>query len=275
VDSQLGQTWPRSRSENEVSTSKLPLQASQRYSYIGIEENSRDTRAGGPRDFSELAAGDPRYAEYARLLTGWPGLLSGPAEPLIEDSLVLLPQLRRCLEEQDTAPSSTGELTLVDVGSGGGMPGLPLKLALPELRVTLVEADRRKAAFLTHAAARLGLDVEVVAERAETAARGGHRESFHVAVCRALAPAAVVLELCLPLIKVGGRLLAMRTADDEGDPEKLASVAAQLGGGHPASHPAPSSARQRGTVLVVPKQTPTPQAYPRRPGVPNRRPLGR
>ena len=76
-DSQLGQTWPRSRSENEVSTSKLPVQASQRYSYIGIKENSRVTRAGGPRDFSELTAGDPRYAEYARLLTSWPGLVSG------------------------------------------------------------------------------------------------------------------------------------------------------------------------------------------------------
>jgi 16S rRNA (guanine527-N7)-methyltransferase len=146
------------------------------------------------------------------------------------------------------------------------MPGLPLKLALPELRLTLVEADRRKAAFLTHAAARLGLEVEVVAERAETAARGSLRESFGVATCRALAPAAVVLELCLPLVEVGGRLLAMRTADETESLELL-------GGGRPLTHAASSPARRRGTVLEVPKLSPTPPAYPRRPGVPNRRPL--
>jgi 16S rRNA (guanine527-N7)-methyltransferase len=272
VDSQLGQTWPRSRSENEVSTSKLPLQASQRYSYIGIEENSRVTRARGPRDFSELAAAEPRYAEYARLLKSWPGLVSGAAEPLIEDSLVLLPYVGD-LPAHLRAPLR--DLRLVDVGSGGGMPGLPLKLALPELRVTLVEADRRKAAFLIHAAARLGLDVRVLAERAEAAGRGAHRDFFDVAVCRALAPSAVVLELCLPLLKTDGSLLAMRTGDEEADLENLTSVAATLGGGAAASHPAPSAARLRGTVLVVTKQSPTPDAYPRRPGVPNRRPLGR
>jgi 16S rRNA (guanine527-N7)-methyltransferase len=263
VDSQLGQTWARSRSENEVSTSNLPSHASQRYSYIGIKENSRGG-AGDPARFAELAAREPRYAEYARLLRSWPGLVSGPAEPLIEDSLVLVPHL---------LPDLGQGLSLVDVGSGGGMPGLPLKLALPELRVTLVEADRRKAAFLTHAAARLGLDLQVVAERAETAARGSLRESFAIATCRALAPAAVMLELCLPFVEVGGRLLAMRTADDTGSLEQLAQAAALLGGGRTLTHAASSPARMRGTVLEVPKLTPTPDAYPRRPGVPNRRPL--
>jgi 16S rRNA (guanine527-N7)-methyltransferase len=153
------------------------------------------------------------------------------------------------------------------------MPGLPLKLALPGLRLTLVEADRRKAAFLTHAAARLGLQVEVVAERAETAARGALRESFGVATCRALAPAVVVLELCLPFVRVGGRLLAMRTDDGAATPEQLAEAAAVLGGGRPLTHTASSPARRRGTVLEVPKLTTTPDAYPRRPGTPNRRPL--
>src|ERR1700730_9772408 len=124
VDSQFGQTWARSRSENEVSTSNLPSQASQRYSYIGIEDNSKVPRAGEPRDFSHLAARDARHAEYARLLEGWPGLISGPREPLIEDSLSLLPYLQHPAEPESTP-------ALVDVGSGGGMPGLPLKLALP------------------------------------------------------------------------------------------------------------------------------------------------
>src|ERR1051326_630914 len=99
-----------------------------------------------------------KLATYARLLASWPGLVSGDAAPLVEDSLALLDHLG------DAA-------TLVDVGSGGGMPGLPLQLARPDLRVTLVEADRRRAAFLVHAAAELDVDVEVVAERAELVGR--------------------------------------------------------------------------------------------------------
>lgn len=231
--------------------------------------NSRVTWAGGAPEFRELAAADPRYAHYSSLLKSWPGLVSGPPEPLIEDSLVVLPHLQSRL-----AMTGRGQ-KIVDVGTGGGMPGIPLALALPGLRLTLVEADRRKAGFLSHAAAQLQLPVEVVAERAETAARESHRESFDVAVCRALAAPPVVLELTLPFLKIGGRLLAMRTGDEEDDPDRLASVASLLGGGSPISHPAPTAARRRGTVLAVTKESPTPDGYPRRPGVPNRRPLGR
>jgi 16S rRNA (guanine527-N7)-methyltransferase len=182
--------------------------------------------------------------------------VSGPPEPLIEDSLVLLDHL-----------GDAG--TVIDVGSGGGMPGLPLKLARPQLSVTLLEADRRKAAFLVHAAATLGVEVEVVAERAETAGRGGLRERFDVACCRALAAMPVLAELCLPFVRVGGRLLAMK-----GEVEPAAAALSALGAGPPVVHPAPSAGRARGRVVEVPKLRPTPPAFPRRPGVPNRRPLG-
>ena len=199
---------------------------------------------------------DSRLHAYAQLVSSWPGLVRGPAEPLVQDCLVLLEHL--------------GEArSIVDVGSGGGMPGLPLKIARPHLRVVLVEADRRKAAFLVHAAAELWLEVEVVAERAETAAHGPHRESFDAAVCRALAPMPVLAELCLPFVHVGGRLLAMK-----GHMEEAAFAIARLGGGPAAVVPAPSPARERGVVVVVPKVATTPAIYPRRPGVPARRPLG-
>ncbi len=194
--------------------------------------------------------------DYAGLLASWPGLVSGAAAPLVADCLVLLDHLG-------------GATTVVDVGSGGGMPGLPLKIARPDLAVTLLEADRRRAAFLVHAAARLGLDVSVVAERAETAARGPLRETFDLAVCRALAPMPVLVELCLPLVRPGGRLLAMKTA-----PERADAALAALGGGPVVAHAAPSAARERGVVLEVAKVAATPAAYPRRPGVPSRRPLG-
>jgi 16S rRNA (guanine527-N7)-methyltransferase len=260
-DSQLGQTWLRSRSANEVSTSNLPSQASQRYSYIGIDKNSRVPGPTGPPNWSELSAREPRFAEYAGLLSGWPGLVSGQPEPLIVDCLVLL----RHLDEAGT---------VLDVGSGGGMPGLALKLARPELRVTLLEADQRKAAFLTHAVAKLGLEqIEVVSERAELAAHGSLRESFEVVTCRALAPIPGMLELCLPFVAVGGRLLAMRTAEETAEVGRLQPVAARLGGGPPAIEAAASPARRQGTVVTVPKLSPTPDLYPRRPGLPRRRPL--
>src|ERR1700694_3470795 len=117
------------------------------------EQEAEAAAAAGVGELDGLVAGQPRFAEYARLVESWSGLLSGPALPLIEDSLTLLSHL------EDAR-------TVVDVGSGGGMPGLPLKIARPELALTLIEADQAKAAFLVHACARLGLDqVEVVARR--------------------------------------------------------------------------------------------------------------
>jgi 16S rRNA (guanine527-N7)-methyltransferase len=194
------------------------------------------------------------------LLQTWPGALGRPDPRLVDDALVLLPFL------EDAR-------SLIDVGSGGGLPGLPLAIARPDLRVTLLEANRRKAAFIVQAAARLHLgNVDVVAERAEVAAHvAGRREAYDVATARALADLPVVAELCLPFVRVGGRLLAMSTADAA----HVDMTAGVLGGGDPEVRPAPSAARERGVVVVVPKLRPTPAAYPRRPGVPARRPLGK
>src|ERR1700730_5196802 len=135
------------------------------------------------------------------LISSWPGLIAKPDRALLEDSLVLL----------DFLPP--GPLRVIDVGSGGGLPGLPLRLARPDLRLTLLEANQRKAAFLVQATAKLGLaDVEVVAQRAEDAGRDPrHREAYDFALARALAPMPVLVELCLPFVAVGGRLLAMKT----------------------------------------------------------------
>jgi 16S rRNA (guanine527-N7)-methyltransferase len=203
---------------------------------------------------------DSRLAELGRMIEGWPGLVSAPAAGLIDDSLVLLDFL--------------GDATrLVDVGSGGGLPGLALKLARPDLRVTLIDSDQGKAAFLVQAAARLGLsDVEIVGRPAEEVGRDPrHRESFDVAVARAVAPMPVLVELCLPLVRVGGRLLAQKTEKD--DLSGAARAIELLGGAPYTVVPAQSRAREAGTVVVVEKVSPTPATYPRRPGVPRRRPL--
>jgi len=194
------------------------------------------------------------------MISEWPGLVARPDPALIEDCLVLVEHLGEARR-------------VVDVGSGGGLPGLPLKIVRPDLELTLIEADQAKAAFLVQACAKLGLEgVEVVARRAEDA---GHdprlRESFDVAVARALAPMPVLAELCLGLVRVGGRLLAQKT---EGEDHHAASHAIEVMGGVLAKvHASPSTARGAGTVVVVDKIRPTPPTYPRRPGVPTRKPL--
>ena len=196
------------------------------------------------------------------LISSWPGLVARPDRALIDDSLVLL----------DFLPP--GPLRVIDVGSGGGLPGLPLRLARPDLSLTLLEANRRKAAFLVQAAATLGLaDVEVVARRAEEAGHDPrHRESYDFALARALAAMPVLVELCLPFVAVGGRLLAMKTvAADEAESARVAIE--RLGGRLLEIGAAASSARSLGQVVVVEKVRPTPAEYPRRPGVPERRPL--
>ena len=194
------------------------------------------------------------------MIEAWPGLVSGPARGLIDDCLVLLHHL--------------GDAhTLVDVGSGGGLPGLPLKIARPDLDVTLVEADESKAAFLVQTAARLGLDgVHVVALRAEDVGRDPrHRERYDVVVARAVAALPALVELCLPLVKVGGRMLAQKT--DREDVGRAAHAIEILGGSPAVVAEARSVARTGGTVITVDKIKSTPAAYPRRAGVPLRKPL--
>jgi 16S rRNA (guanine527-N7)-methyltransferase len=203
---------------------------------------------------------DSKLLELARLISEWPGLVSRSAGELIADSLVLVDHLGKAEK-------------VVDVGSGGGLPGLPLKVVLPGLGMTLVEADQAKAAFLVRACAALGLgDVEVVARRAEDVGRDPtFRETFDVAVARALAPMPVLIELCLPLVRVGGRLLAQKT--DSEDLEGANRAMEIMGGRLDRIVAAPSAARSSGTVVIVDKVRPTPPAYPRRAGVPARKPL--
>jgi 16S rRNA (guanine527-N7)-methyltransferase len=207
-----------------------------------------------------ISVKDSKLSQLARLISEWPGLVAGSPEALIEDSLVLLEHLG-------------GGIRLVDVGSGAGLPGLPLKIARPELAVTLVEADQAKAAFLIQTCARLGLEgVEVVARRAEEV---GHepryREAFDLAVARALASMPVLVELCLPLVRIGGRLLAQKT--DREDVTAAARAIDTLGGSLRAVLPARSGIRDAGTVVIVDKLLPTPSSYPRRSGVPAKKPL--
>ncbi len=182
------------------------------------------------------------------------------------DSFTLLPLLKDVPEDA----------RLVDVGAGGGMPGIPLAIARPDLRVTLVEATEKKARFLESALIALSLgNVKVRNERAETVGHeSGHRQSHDVATCRALGRMRELLEYTLPLVKKGGVLLAMKGRDVAAEVAEAATAARRLGGGALEVLPAYPPSFDVGTTIVrVPKLHPTPNAYPRRPGLPRKEPL--
>jgi len=146
---------------------------------------------------------------------------------------------------------------IVDVGSGGGAPGIPLAAALPERQVTLLEASGRKCAFLREVA-RAFPNVTVVQGRAEEQ----ETDRFGVAVAKALAPPPVAAEWCLPLVASGGA--AVLFVGPSADAAAVSRVSERLGGGPAEKAPG---------LLVLPKLEPTPPGFPRRPGVAKKRPL--
>jgi|SRR5690554_3833014 len=158
---------------------------------------------------------------------------------------------------------------LVDVGTGGGFPGVPLAAALPELRVELIEAREKKARAVEEALKEAGLPaLPVHAERVETLGRGELRERFDIAVARALADLPTLLELTLPLVRVGGALLAIKGERAEEELSRSARALRELGGELRSIERIPSA-----TLLRIEKIAPTPKRYPRRPGEPKRSPL--
>ena len=165
---------------------------------------------------------------------------------------------------------------VIDVGSGAGFPGLPLKIACPDLRLTLLEATGKKAEFLTEVVNRLGLtDVTVLNARAEQAGHDpAHRAAYDLAVARALAAMPVLAELTLPFVRPGGLVIAQKGEDPAAEVEATQAAFHRLGGRLrrvlPVSVPGVAAARH---LVVVEKVAATPDRYPRRPGMPAKRPL--
>jgi 16S rRNA (guanine527-N7)-methyltransferase len=193
---------------------------------------------------------DERLERWLDALLATPGLTSirdlGEARRVhVDESLVALEVVHRF-----AGP-------IVDVGSGGGAPGIPLAAALPERRVTLLEANGRKCAFLREAAREFP-NVTVVQGRAEEQ----ETDRFGVAVAKALAPPPVAAEWCLPLVAPGG--VAVLYVGPSADVAAVSRVSERVGGG---------PAEQGPGLLVLPKLEPTPSGFPRRTGVARKRPL--
>ena len=168
-----------------------------------------------------------------------------------------------------------GSNGLLDVGSGAGFPGLPLKIAFPRIDLTLLEATAKKTAFLVHVVKTLGLEgVEVVTGRAEDEAhRPEMRERFGAVVSRAVARLDVLAELCLPFCAVGGVMIAQKGPKVEEELRQARNAIDILGGRAKDRGMLVTPPVGIGTLVVIEKQRQTPTHYPRRPGIPSKRPL--
>lgn len=218
------------------------------------------------------AAQIDQFWTYARELQDWNTRLNLTAITTTEGIVVrhFLDSLR-CAQSWGSAPAS-----LVDIGTGAGFPGLPLKLLRPELRLTLVESIEKKAAFLRHMVGLLGLDeVAVLTARAEALGRDPqHREQYDLAVGRAVADLRVLAEYCLPLCRVGGRFLAPKGAEIAAELDEARPAIGLLGGGDPLIEAVSLPETEPRSLVVIPKVAATPPQYPRAVGIPARRPLG-
>ena len=173
-------------------------------------------------------------------------------------------------------PTSGRRPTVIDVGAGAGIPGVPLRIAFPEVRLVLLESTRKKAAFLRHLCQYLGLDdVEILVGRAEEVAHSEqYREKFDLALSRAVALLPALVELALPFCAVGGMFVAHKKGDIEREVGRASAAIDKLGGRLQGIRAVdlPEFADRRYLVLIE-KVTATPERYPRRPGIPAKRPL--
>ena len=161
-----------------------------------------------------------------------------------------------------------GQISIADLGSGGGVPGLPLAIARPDAAVTLIESTKKKAAFLANAAKELGLEnVRVLGQRAEEVGRSDARESFDIAVARAVATLDWLAEWCLPLTKVGGKMLAMKGKRAAEELPTASRAIRTLGGGETVVHPIELPGAENLVVIEVPKIRKSDPRYPRDPTI--------
>ncbi len=230
-----------------------------------------------------LAAGQlDSFDHYLALLQDWNQRMSlttitDPAEVVTKhflDSLSCLLALP-AIDRQPLQQWLAKPLKAVDVGAGAGFPGLALKIAWPALQLTLVETTGKKCRFLEQVVADLGLqNVTVVNSRAEDYGQGPQRAAFDLALARALSKMATTLEYCLPLLKIGGWLIAQKGKEPQEEVADARVALNTLGGSlHdilPVSVPGLDAQR---ALVIVAKAARTPAAYPRKAGTPQRQPL--
>jgi 16S rRNA (guanine527-N7)-methyltransferase len=180
-----------------------------------------------------------------------------------------------CLKAIPQSELSAGA-QVIDVGTGAGYPGIPLKIVCPGMQLTLLESTRKKVTYLEHLASELGLkDVQAIHARAEQLGQdAAYRERYDWAMARAVAKMPTLVEYLLPLVRVGGATLSQKGQDAPAEVQEAGQAISALGG--EVRQLVPVELRglaETRYLVVVDKVAPTPEQYPRRPGIPDKRPL--
>ena len=230
---------------------------------------ARAAEAGIPLTAEQVG----QFSVYNEMLLDWNTRMNLTALTAPED--VAVKHIIDSLTAYDAALFD-GARTLIDVGTGAGLPGIPLAVYAPHLTVTLLDSLNKRVRFLMEVTAAMGLsNVRCIHARAEEAARTAeHRAAYDIAVSRAVARLPVLLEYTLPFVRVGGTLLALKGrayAEEQKEARRAAEV---LGGGRIMARPVhlPGLDDVR-AMLTVTKERQTPAAYPRGGGAPTRRPI--
>ena len=230
---------------------------------------ARAAEAGIPLTAEQIG----QFSVYHEMLLDWNTRMNLTALTASED--VAVKHIIDSLMAYDAARFD-GARTLIDVGTGAGLPGIPLAVYAPHLTVTLLDSLNKRVRFLTEVTAAMGLqNVRCIHARAEEAARTAeHRAAYDIAVSRAVARLPVLLEYTLPFVRVGGTLLALKGRAYAAEQKEARRAAEVLGGGlitaRPVRLPGLDDVR---AMLTVTKKRQTPAAYPRGGGAPTRRPI--
>jgi 16S rRNA (guanine527-N7)-methyltransferase len=210
------------------------------------------------------------FETYCRELVAWNARVNLTAITARDDVIV-----KHFLDSLSVVPPLRGAHRVIDIGAGAGFPGIPLKIVLPQLRLTLLEATGKKVAFLKHIITQLNLrDTIAIQARAEDLARdAAHRAQYDVAVARAVANLATLLEYALPFVRQRGVFIAQKGVDVDGEIRAAAHALELLGGRVRAVVPVQLPGLEPRHLVVVEKIAATPGQYPRRAGIPERQPL--
>lgn len=213
------------------------------------------------------------YDRYAQLLQTWNEKIN--LTGIRNEEEILIKHFYDSLACLKVLPEKSS-FSFIDVGSGAGFPGLPIKIARPDISLTLVESVNKKADFCRLAVEELGLDnTRILNSRAEDIGHKiEHREKYDWAAARAVADLSVLMEYLLPLVKIDGSAIAMKSSNYEEELSHAKPALKKLGGklSRVMEYDLPENYGER-SLIVIEKISPTPRNYPRRAGIPAKKPL--